>query len=90
MQSAVHIVMHFLWLKFKVNLHMFYKTFSECIPDGIHSLIKSTTLYSAATCVINPLVGRRRAAAVAHLEDVVTAQLQVAEAEGQFRCFSFR
>lgn len=49
-------------------------------------MVKSATLYKATNVVVNPLVGRRRAAGVAALEEVVHAQLASAEADGTFNC----
>ena len=40
---------------------------------AINDLISSATIYRARTVVINPLVGRRRSAGVANLEDVAEA-----------------
>jgi hypothetical protein len=56
------------------------------VPANITDMIGSCTLYKANPIVINPLVGRRRAAAVADLEEVVRAQLAYAEADGTFKC----
>lgn len=49
-------------------------TSRRCTMKAVNALLNSGTLYRAKTVVINPLVGRRRAAGVADLEDVVKAQ----------------
>lgn len=55
---------------------------------GCYGRTRTTRLYEAHALVVDPPGGRRRAAAAAELADVVRAQLDQAEADGELRIAS--
>jgi hypothetical protein len=51
----------------------------------LHTIANTCNVaYQANTLDVNPLHGRHRAAAVAHLSDIILAQLRVASACGKY------